>query len=391
MKSVFPKPIFLGAATRTPIGKFGGSLKRFSAAQLATLALKEAIHRAPSASPADFVLMGHARQAGGGPNTARQASLAAGLAESLPAMTLNQACASGMASIIAGAEKIALGRASSVWAGGVESMSNTPYLLLNARWGIRMGNGEVTDGMHKDGFFCPMAKMLMGETVEKFLATELKIHRKDQDDYAFESQKRANAAWASHQFSAETFVIPAEGKHSSLSHDEHLRPDTTRESLDKLSPVFDPIHGSITAANSSGITDGAAWVHLSSDRLQHSQVQILDYETVALDPRRMGLGPVDSIQRMLSRQNLTVKDIDIFEINEAFAAQVLACNQSLHIPDLKLNPLGGSIAIGHPIGCTGTRISVTLTHQLKGQPGKLGVASLCVSGGMGVSLLLQGI
>ena len=336
-------------------------------------------------------MMGHARQAGCGPNTARQASIGAGIPDSVPAMTLNQACASGMTAIISAAEKIALGKASNVWAGGAESMSNTPYLLPQVRWGHRMGHGEVLDGMQKDGFFCPMSQMLMGETVENFLAKEMGISRAEQDDYAFASQQKASSAWAAGKFHAETFEIPAEGKNPGLTNDEHRRSDLTRESMNKLAPVFDAKNGSITAGNSSGITDGAAWIHVSKNRYAHSQVELLDFECTALDPRRMGLGPVDSIRNLLARQNLQINDIDIFEINEAFAAQVIACNRTLKIPQEKLNPLGSSIAIGHPIGCTGARITTTLIHQLKNQPSKLGIASLCVSGGMGVTLLVRGI
>ena len=390
LKSIFPKPIYLGAATRTPIGKFGGSLQRFTAPQLATLTLKAALSRAPSAKTPDFVFLGHARQAGCGPNPARQMTVFAGLAETVPAVTVNQACASGLTAIFSGMEKIALGQASSVWAGGVESMSNTPYFLMQARWGQRLGHGQVVDGMHQDGFFCPMADMVMGSTVEQYLAQELGISRREQDEYAVHSQQKAGKAWEQGKFADETFAIPEAGKLPGLSSDEHMRPDTNVEKLGKLPPVFDA-SGSVTAGNSSGITDGAAIVHVSDQKLDHMQVEVLDYQTVALDPKRMGLGPIAATEQMLKRQKLSVQDMEAVEINEAFAAQVIACQRSLNIPAEKLNPRGGAIALGHPIGATGARITTTLIHTLKSKPGALGIATLCVSGGQGVAVLLRAL
>jgi acetyl-CoA C-acetyltransferase len=390
-KSVFQKPIYVGAATRTPIGKFGGTLKRFSAPQLATMALKEALSRAPEAAAPEFVFLGHARQAGAGPNPARQATIFAGLPDSVPAITVNQACASGLTAVFNAVEKIALGRATSIWAGGTESMSNTPYLMPEARWGLRMGNSPILDGMVKDGFHCPMADMVMGETVERFLAQELGISREEQDAYALETQLRAERAWKIGDFLAETFEIPADGKNLGLREDEHRRGDSTLASLAKLKPVFDPKTGTITAGNSSGITDGAAFLHISSDRGSHAMAEILDFETVALDPKRMGLGPVPAMQNLLKRQGLTVRDLEAVEMNEAFAAQVLACQRTLKIPTEKVNPRGGAIALGHPIGATGARILVTLLHQLKGKPGALGAATLCVSGGQGVAVLVRSL
>lgn len=387
-RSVFSRPIYLGAATRSPIGKFGGSLKRFSAPELATLVLRDAIRRAPGVATPDFVFLGHARQAGAGPNPARQATIFAGLPETVPAITVNQACASGLVAVFSAVEKIALGRANSIWAGGVESMSNTPYLLPEARWGYRMGNATVVDGMLKDGFQCPLADMLMGETVERYLAKELGITREAQDHFALQSQKKADAAWKSGRFAAETFEIPAEGKNPGLSNDEHRRGDTTIESLAKLKPVFDPKNGTITAGNSSGITDGAAFVHVSGTLGSHSMAEVLDYETIALDPKRMGLGPVKAVQNLLARHGLTEKDIDVYEVNEAFAAQVLACQKTLNLPEDRVNPLGGAIALGHPIGATGARILVTLLHQIAGKKGALGIATLCVSGGQGTAILV---
>ncbi|MGE0614616.1 MAG: acetyl-CoA C-acyltransferase [Bacteriovoracia bacterium] len=394
LSSPFSRPIYLGAATRTPIGKFGGSLSRIPAPKLAALCLQAALSRAPDVPAADFVLLGHARQAGAGPNPARQAAVFAGLPESTPAFTINQACASGMTAIISAVEKIAIGRAHSIWAGGVESMSNTPYLLMNARFGMRLGHGEAVDGMHKDGFHCALADMVMGKTVEEFIAKERGISRRAQDEYALLSQQRAEAAWQSGAFRPETFAIapdPKDRGQPGLAQDEHRRPQTSLEELAKLPAVFDPKQGSVTAGNSSGITDGAAFLHVSDRKDVHAQAEILDYETVALDPKRMGLGPIGAIGKILARQRVQIDDLHAIEINEAFAAQILACQTELKIPTEKLNPRGGAIALGHPIGASGARVTTTLIHQLAGNSGSLGIASLCVSGGQGIALLLRGL
>ena len=393
LQSAFPKAIYLGASTRTPIGKFGGSLKRFTAGELAALALKETVRRVETkdgqkAHQPEWVMLGHARQAGARPNPARQATIFSGLSESIPAITFNQACASGMTAIFSAAEKIALGRAQSAYAGGVESMSNTPYFLMQGRWGLRMGNAEIVDGMTQDGFQCPMANMLMGATVDTYLAKELGITRKEQDEFALWSQQKADAAWTSGKFNDETFEIVGDAKNPTLRDDEHRRASTTLESLAKLPTVFNK-DGTITAGNASGVTDGSAFFHVSGERLASSELELLDFETVALDPRRMGLGPVAATQNLLKRHGLTVNDIEAFEMNEAFAAQVLACNHELKVPMEKVNLHGGAIALGHPIGATGARILVTLSHVLKNKTGALGVATLCVSGGQGVSVLVK--
>jgi len=396
VESAFPKAIYIGATTRTPIGKFGGALKRFSAGELASITLKEAVRRveAKDGSKAripEWVFLGHARQAGARPNPARQATIFSGLSETIPAITYNQACASGLTAVFSAAEKIALGRATSIYAGGVESMSNTPYFLLQGRWGLRMGNTEIVDGMTQDGFHCPMANMLMGATVDTYLAKELGITRKEQDEFALLSQQKAELAWKNSLFNAETFEILGDEKNPGLKDDEHRRASTTMESLAKLPPVFDKVNGTVTAGNASGVTDGSAFVHVTGERLLTSELELIDFETVALDPKRMGLGPIASTQNLLKRHGLTVQDIEAFEMNEAFAAQVLACNRELKVPIEKINLRGGAIALGHPIGATGARILVTLSHVLKGKTGALGVATLCVSGGQGVAVLVRAL
>ena len=377
--------VFVNAAFRSPIGKFGGALKALSAPKLAALTLKEAILKTQM-SKADAVLMGHARQAGAGPNTARQALIFAGLSESIPAWTINHACASGMSAVAQGMDKILLNKARNLWVGGVESMSNTPYLVPTARWGTKLGHQKIVDAMYQDGFHCPMADMLMGETVEKFIAQERKISRQRQDDWSHRSHSKALEAIQKGFFKDEILSIRHEK--TSLAQDEAVRADISLEGLSKLEAVFTK-DGTVSAGNSSSITDGAAWLWLSQEKTEATLCELLDYEVTALDPRKMGLGPVQSIQNLLKKNNLKIDDISRFEINEAFAAQVLACKDDLKIADDKLNLNGGAIALGHPIGAPGARILVSLIHQLKNQKGAYGVASLCVSGGQGFSILLK--
>lgn len=377
--------VFVNAAFRSPIGKFGGALKALSAPKLAALTLKEALLKTQM-SKVDAVLMGHARQAGAGPNTARQTLIFAGLSESIPAWTINHACASGMSAVAQGMDKILLNKARNLWVGGVESMSNTPYLVPTARWGTKLGHQKIVDAMYQDGFHCPMADMLMGETVEKFIAQERKISRQRQDEWAYRSHSKALEAIQKGLFKDEILAIQYEK--TSLAQDEAVRADISLEGLSKLEAVFTK-DGTVSAGNSSSITDGATWLWLSQEKTEATLCELLDYEVTALDPRKMGLGPVQSIQNLLKKNNLKVDDINRFEINEAFAAQVLACKDELKIADDKLNMNGGAIALGHPIGATGARILVSLIHQLKNQKGAYGVASLCVSGGQGFSILLK--
>jgi len=312
VKSVFPKPVFILSALRSPIGKFGGALSKLSAAELAGITLKMALEKNAERSfpqNCDHVFLGHARQAGAGPNPARQAALYAGLSEKIPAMTLNQACSSGLQAVICGLDKLALGRSQFVWAGGVESMSNTPYFLTQARFGQRLGHAEVLDGMWKDGFFCPMSQMLMGETVEKYLVPEFSITRKEQDECAFFSQQKAQKAFESGFIKDEFFELKEESKKINLNFDEHRKPETTLKKLSELPSVFDKKNGSITAGNSSGITDGAAFLSLSNQNPNGKALaEVLDYEVIALEPQKMGLGPVYSTLNLLNRHGLKVND-----------------------------------------------------------------------------------
>ena len=390
------KPVYLTAAVRTPIGRFGGSLKDLSAADLGVVVAEASLRRAHIApEQVEDSIWGCARQAGGGPNVARQIVYRAGVPDRVPAFTVNQACGSGLRAIILAAEKIMLGRANVVLAGGTESMSRVPYFAENARWGARLGHVDLTDGMYRDGFNDPLSGMIMGETAEE-LAKRYEIARDEQDEFALQSQQRAAAAIAASKFTDE--VVPLElrdrkGNVVSFSKDEHVRSDTSMESLGKLKPVFSK-EGTVTAGNSSGITDGAAAVMvMNEESLKQSGVEplarIVDYEIVGVPPEIMGIGPVPATRAVLDRQRLNLRDVDLIELNEAFAAQVIACDRDLQFDQDRLNVNGGSIALGHPIGCTGVRITTTLLHEMKRREVKRGLATLCISGGMGIALLVE--
>jgi acetyl-CoA C-acetyltransferase len=341
-------------------------------------------------------IFGNARQAGGGPNPARQISIRSGVPKEVPAYTVNKACASGMKSIALGFQEIATGNLDCALAGGTESMSRLPFYLEGVRWGYRLGNQELVDGMYRDGFFCPMAKMVMGETAE-VLAEQYKIGREEQDQFALCSQTRAAAAIEAGLFTDEIVPVVIESKKGSqtLSADEHPFVGASLEKLAKLAPVFST-DGSITAGNSSGITDGAAAVILAGEAFvkQHHLkplARIAAITSAGVDPRIMGIGPVPAMQKMEAKHGLRAGDFDLVELNEAFAAQVLACDRELHFDRDKLNVNGGAIALGHPIGCTGTRITVTLLHEMLRRQAKRGVATLCVSGGMGMALAIENV
>lgn len=392
------KNVYLAGAVRTPIGKFGGALASWTAADMGVAVAKESLRRA-GVAPEEISesIWGCARQAGGGPNVGRQIAWRAGAPETVPAFTVNQACGSGLKAIILAAQEIMLGRANAVLAGGTESMSRVPYFAEGARWGMRMGNTQLVDGMYRDGFNDPLAGMLMGETAEN-LARRYEISRTVQDEFALGSQQKAQAAIESGRFKDEVMVLEVNGRKGesiSFGQDEHCRFGTTLSDLAKLPPVFSR-DGRVTAGNSSGITDGAAAVVvLSEDSLNRSgarpQARIVDYEISGVAPEIMGIGPVPAIRSLLERQRLTLADVDLIELNEAFAAQVIACDRELGFPAERLNVNGGAIALGHPIGCTGVRITTTLLHEMQKRQAKLGLATLCVSGGMGLALLLERI
>ena len=387
--------VYILSAVRTPIGKFGGSLASQSAADMGVIAAKAAIERAGvRAEQIGETIFGNARQAGGGPNPARQISVRSGVPHEVPAFTVNQACASGMKSIALAYQAILLGESSCILAGGTESMSRLPYYLDGARWGYRLGNQELVDGMYRDGFFCPLAKMVMGETAE-VLAEQYRITRDEQDEFALTSQTRAARAIAAGRFEAEIVPVTIDGKKgtTTFTRDEHLFPDPTMEKLGKLPPVFSQT-GTISAGNSSGITDGAAAVVIGSEYFVKQNnlkplARIIAVSSAGVDPRTMGIGPVPALAKLADKHGLGLHEFGLIELNEAFAAQVLACDRVLNFNRDRLNVNGGAIALGHPIGCTGTRITVTLLHEMLKRNTKKGVATLCVSGGMGMAIALE--
>ena len=417
-----PDTVYILSAVRTPIGKFGGMLADFTAPDLGVIAVRAALQRAfgsplppertpgDNAAPAkenlpwrvDELIFGNARPAGVGPNPARQIAWRSGLGDDVPAFTVNMACASGLRAVLLGWQQIRLGQADIIVAGGAESMSRVPY-LLEGRWGFKMGNQPLIDAMYRDGFLCPLSKLIMGETAE-ILAEQYKITREEQDAFAVESHRRAARAATECRFGAEIVAIEKtdkKGNISRLEKDEHVRPDATIEALGKLPPVFSK-DGTITAGNSSGITDGASAVVLASEQKVRALglkplARIVDATIAAVDPRVMGIGPVPAIRTLAQRTGTKLTDYDAIELNEAFAAQVIACDRELHFNVERLNPNGGAIALGHPIGCSGARILTTLVHELRGETqrpakqanGRRGLAALCVSGGMGVAVEIE--
>lgn len=384
------------SAVRTPIGNFGGALKDVTAAALGEVAAREAIRRAGLAPDhIDEAVFGCARQAGNGPNVARQILVRAGVPHDKAAYTVNKACASGSKALTLAAQSILTGENEVVLAGGVEQMSQIPYLLLQARWGYRLGDGTAVDAMYRDGYFCPLAEMVMGETAE-LLADQYAISRQAQDELAVDSHRKAVAAWESGAFAAE--VVPVEvrdakGRITVVDRDERPRADTSLEGLARLKPVF-RTDGTITAGNASGITDGAAALVLAGAAWASAAglrplAYLQGWASAGVDPRAMGLGPVPATHKLLERTGLALGDLDLIELNEAFAAQVLAVEHNLGWDPARRNVHGGAVALGHPTGCSGARIAVTLLHALQRCDKEMGLATLCVSGGLGMSLLFR--
>ena len=389
--------VFVVAARRTPIGRYGGTLRDVHPAELGAVAAQAALGDAGLApGELSYAVIGHARQAGSGPNPARQVARRAGVPDSVPAHTINMACASGMEAIAQGGRAIRLGEADLVLAGGIESMSRMPYLIdaADARWGHKMGGFELVDAMYRDGFRCSLCGLLMGETAE-LLAREYGISREASDGFALASQRKAARAMADGAFDAELAPVPVTTARGStvLAADEHPRPDTTAEALARLAPTFamDGVAGIVTPGSASGITDGAAVVLLASQRAVATHgldplARITGWASAGVDPRRMGIGPVPAVGKLLSGSGQALEDFDLVEINEAFAPQVLAVLRELPVADDVLNVHGGAIALGHPIGASGTRIVVTLIHALRRRGLRRGLATLCVSGGLGMAM-----
>lgn len=384
------------SAVRTPIGSFGGSLKDVSAIQLGAIAAKEAMTRA-SVKPEmiDEVIFGGVLQAGLGQNIARQVSIEAGIPVEVPSMTVNKVCGSGLKTVSLAAQAILLGEADVVLAGGTENMSLAPYTLSKARWGLRMGDAAIVDYMVHDGLWDVFNDYHMGVTAEN-IAEQWSITRDDQDKFALESQLRAEKAIKSGRFKDE--IVPVEipqkkGDPIVVDTDEFPRFGSTIEALSKLRPAFKK-DGTVTAGNSSGINDGAAAIILMSKEKADELgliplATIVSFASAGVDPKIMGYGPVPASKKALAKAKMTIKDIDLVEANEAFAAQSLAVVKDLELNLEKTNVNGGAIALGHPIGCSGTRILVSLIHEMIKRDSKTGLATLCIGGGQGTSIIIK--
>lgn len=384
------------SAVRTPIGAFGGALQSVPAAQLGALTARAAMARAGIApEQVDELIFGCARQAGNGPNVARQVAWHAGIPADRPAFTVNKACASGMKAVTLGMQSILTGENALVVAGGVEQMSQIPYLLMKARWGYRLGDDTLVDAMYRDGYFCPLAEMVMGETAE-LLVERYGISRQAQDEFALESHRKAVAAWEAGAFAEEVVPVETKGRKGEsilVDRDERPRPDTSLEKLARLPPSFRE-DGTITAGNASGIADGAAALVLTTAERAKSlglapMARFRGYASGAVHPREMGLGPVPATRRLLERFGFSLDDFELIELNEAFAVQVLAVEQELPWDPTRRNVHGGAVALGHPTGCSGARILVTLLHALRRHGKSLGLATLCVSGGLGMATAVE--
>lgn len=383
----YSQPIYLVAARRSPIGRFGGGLKSLSPADLA-LRVAAAIVPAPLKPAVDQVILGQVMQAGTGMNLARQLGLRLGVPQTSPAFTVNMACASGLQSIVLAASAIASGEAAIVLAGGVECMSRAPHYAMDLRWGKKLGDATLVDGLLIDGLCDPVMNLGMSETAER-VADALQISRAEQDRFAAQSQRRADTSRAAFQRE----LVAIQTHESTIEADEHPRADTTAEKLARLKPTFRP-DGTVTAGNSSGLNDGAALVLVSgeSSLKQHQltpRARIVAATAIGCDPALMGLGPVGAIRKLCEETGWNLAEVDAVEINEAFAAQTLGCAKQLSMSEDKLNRRGGAIALGHPVGCSGARVLVTLLHILEDLQLKRGIASLCVGGGMGIAMAIE--
>lgn len=392
------RDVVIAGATRTAIGKLGGSLATVPVVSLGATVLKASLKRVGIDSvDIDEVIMGQVIQAGAGPNPARQAVLDAGFPVTLPAYTVNKVCASGMKAVALGYLSVASGEQDVVIAGGMESMSLAPHLLKKAREGYRLGSGELKDAILSDALEDPVLACHMGTTAET-LTRAFKIDRESQDAFALASQQKAVQAIGEGKFQKEIapVIIPQRrGEPVVFDEDEFPRADTSLDALAKLRPAFEQ-DGTVTAGNASGINDGAAAMTLMSGDYARTQdvkpmARIVSVATSALEPERMGLGPVEATKRALGKAGLSVSDMDAVEINEAFAVQVLAVMQSLDLNPDVVNIHGGAIALGHPVGCSGARILVTLLHTLKAHNLRYGLATLCVGGGQGMAVIVERI
>lgn len=390
------REVVIVSAVRTPIGTFGGSFKDVSAVTLGSIVAKEAIKRANiKPEMVDEVIFGNVLQAGQGQNVARQVSIHAGIPIEVPSYTVNKVCGSGLKTVALAAQSILAGDAEVVLVGGTENMSQAPYLLKGARWGQRMGDGTIEDYMVHDGLWDIFNDYHMGITAEN-VAEQWNITREEQDQFALTSQLRAEKAIKSGRFKDEIVPVPVpqrKGDPIIIDTDEHPRFGTTIEGLAKLKPAFKK-DGTVTAGNASGINDGAAaLVIMSKEKAEELGIKplatIVSYASAGVDPKVMGTGPIPATQKALKKANMTVSDLDLVEANEAFAAQSLAVVKGLGLDTEKTNVNGGAIALGHPIGASGARILVTLLHEMTKRDAKTGLATLCIGGGQGISVIVK--
>ena len=391
------EPAVIISACRTPIGSFGGALKDLSAADLGAVVIREAIRRAGvEARELGDVIMGCVLQAGAGMNVARQAALKAGVPQEIPAETVNRVCGSGLQAVVHAVEALRVGYTELMLAGGTESMSNAPYLLTGARWGYRMGNAQVYDTMVQEGLTCAIQGCHMGVTAEE-IVTRFSISREDQDAFAAESPRRAESAIRGGFFKDEIVAVDIPQKKGDpirVDTDEYPRAGTTVEKLAALKPAFKKDGGSVTAGNASGINDGAAALVVTTPARARAigakpMARVLSFATTGVDPAIMGMGPVEATRKALKRAHLEISQIDLFELNEAFASQSLAVARELGLDLAKVNTRGGAIALGHPIGASGARLLTTLIYALRARGGGKGVAALCIGGGMGIAMVVE--
>ena len=384
------------SAVRTAIGSFGGALKDLDAPHFGSVVIREVLNRCSIENKQiDEVIMGNVYQSGIGPNPARIAAVKAGIPYEVPSMTINKVCGSGLKAIALAAQAIWTGSAQIIVAGGMESMSSAPYLVSNARWGARMGHGRFVDSMIQDGLWDSFYDCHMGMTAEN-LAEQYGISRAEQDSFALQSQQRYKAAFEAGKFKPEIVPVSVpqkKGEPISFDQDEHPRPNVTLERLAELKPAFKE-DGTVTAGNASGINDGAAAVVVMSEEAasrfgQKPIAYIRGFATVGVDPKIMGIGPAYAIRKLLSQTGTTLDEIDLIEVNEAFAAQTLAVGKELDWNEERVNVNGGAIALGHPLGASGARITVTLLHEMQRHEARLGLAALCIGGGMGIAMLFE--
>lgn len=386
---------FILAAVRTPIGKHLGSLADLTAPQLGGLVVADVLKRGKAApNQIDEVIFGNVLQAGVGQNPARQAALKGGLPDTIAAFTVNKVCGSGLKAAMLAAQAIRAGDAQLVVAGGIESMSRAPHLLMGARSGWKYGDQKAIDAMIHDGLWCAFENWHMGEAAEH-IASKCGVDRSDQDRFSAQSHQRAAAAWDKGMFNAEVLPITVGvgAKAKTVSRDEGIRPDTTRDSLAKLKAAFRN-DGTVTAGNASMLSDGAAAVLVGTSKAAEKLgtkplARIVAYATSGVTPKDIFIAPVHAVRMVLEKAGLTLRDIDLFELNEAFAAQMLACGKELGLDEGRVNVNGGAIALGHPIGASGARVLVTLVHAMEQRGVKRGLASLCLGGGNAVAMVVE--